>query len=56
MTTQYQDKDFLGSVISKTLLEESIQWISSNMEPEDVFSDIQLAAWAEANGYTKEAA
>jgi hypothetical protein len=49
MTTSQQDNDFLSAVISGYLLEEAIQWISSNMEPEDVFSDGDLRRWALGN-------
>lgn len=54
MTTAKQDADFLQSVISARLLEEAIDWISSNMNPEEVFSDEDLSFWAEQNGYIKE--
>tara|TARA_R110000824_G_scaffold526_1_gene3308 strand:+ start:1088 stop:1261 length:174 start_codon:yes stop_codon:yes gene_type:complete len=51
MTTHTQDKEFINSVIGSSLLEEAIQWIQSNMGPEDVFSEDDLADWAESNGY-----
>jgi hypothetical protein len=31
-----------------------IDYLKDNVDPDDVFTDEQLAAWAEANGYTKE--
>ncbi len=46
MSTIQQDRNFISSVISNTLLEDSIEWIKENMNPEDVFSDAQLEAWA----------
>lgn len=46
MTSSYQDSRFIQSVISQRLLEESIDWIKSNMEPEDVFDSSQLISWA----------
>jgi hypothetical protein len=51
MTTSKQDNDFINAVISNVLLEEAIEWISSNMDPEDVFSRSDLSYWAEHNGY-----
>ena len=50
-TTTRQDADFNESVISRSLLEESIEWISSHLSPEDVFSDSDLVCWATENGY-----
>lgn len=52
-TTVTQDREFIGSVIGTDLLESSIDWISKNMDPEDVFSASDLEGWAESNGYTK---
>lgn len=46
MTSIYQDSSFIQSVISQRLLEESIDWIKSNMGPEDVFDSSQLISWA----------
>ena len=53
-TTRQWDRDFLTSVISSTLLEEAIEWIASNMSPEDVFSDDDLETWAIDSNFTKE--
>ena len=54
MTTPKQDKEFVETVISTTLLEDAIEWISRNMNPEDVFKENDLETWAESNGYVKE--
>jgi len=54
MTTQKQDSDFIGSVIDQYLLENSIEWIKSNMLPEDVFDEDLLDDWAQENDYVKE--
>lgn len=54
MTTAKQDRDFIEFVVTPYLLEMSIQWISENMEPRDVFSQEDLARWAKRNGYVKE--
>jgi hypothetical protein len=53
-TTVSQDNNFLKAILPSDLLESSIDWISKNMEPSDVFSENELEAWAEANGYVKE--
>jgi len=52
MTTVIEDRDFIQSVISSTLLEESIEWIKANLEPGEVFEKSELIDWAEAQGYT----
>ena len=50
-TTYTQDIQFIKSVVSKDLLENSIEWIASNLNPEDVFSKDDLSDWAIENGY-----
>jgi hypothetical protein len=55
VTTTKQDQNFKDEVISRTLLEDAIEWIAKNMEPEDVFSDGQLKAWAFSNGFEESA-
>jgi hypothetical protein len=54
-TTLNQDRAFLNDVIGDALLETSINWIASNLNPEDVFSESDLANWAEENGYVQGA-
>lgn len=50
MTTSKQDSDFMSHVISGCLLENAIDWISSNLDPEEVFSRDELEQWAKDNG------
>jgi hypothetical protein len=50
-TTSAQDKNFLHDVVGTRLLEDAIDWIKNNMEPEDVFTREQLDSWAEDNDY-----
>ncbi len=50
MTYAAQDKQFVAAVISDCLLEEAIDWIQTNMNPEDVFSEDDLSTWADNNG------
>jgi hypothetical protein len=54
MISARQSEDFLNTIISITLLDNAIDWISSNLSPEDVFSDSDLEMWAENNGYKRE--
>lgn len=51
MTTRKEDADFIGTVINDGLLEESIEWIKTNLNPEEVFSEGDLETWAESNGW-----
>jgi hypothetical protein len=51
MTTAQQDRAFIADIISASLLEEAIDWIASNLNPDDVFPDSDLEEWAERNGY-----
>lgn len=58
-TKQERDfKDYLNQKIEATLsndaLQEAIDFISSEFDPDDIFSYKQLSEWAESNGYTKE--
>ena len=45
-TSSMQDREFIASVISSALLEDAIDWIRENLEPEDVFGDKTLEDWA----------
>ena len=62
MTTTSQDKNFsetLGGNIStpelnNSALDDAIVWISSSLDPEDVFSVSDLEKWAENNGFIEE--
>jgi hypothetical protein len=40
--------------IAENLLAETIAWISSNLDPEDVFDYCDLHYWATENGFEKE--
>lgn len=57
-TSVQQDKDFISGVISSSLLEDSIDYITANFEAEEVYGldyMIEWAKnWAEENGYTEE--
>ena len=51
MTTSQQESDFMKDVLPGSFLDDSIAWIARNLLPEDVFPDIDLATWAEDNGF-----
>lgn len=48
-TTGRQEEEFVRDVIGLGLLEESLKWIRSNLDPEDVFSEERLSVWAKHN-------
>ncbi len=51
MTTAQQDRQFnqmlMPTLTQDASLQNAIDWISDNMNPNDVFSDADLAVWAE---------
>ena len=49
-----QNREFISTVISETLLDDVVDWISQNMTPGEVFDDFELADWAYENGFTKD--
>ena len=55
MTTSRQDNAYrdmiLGKLGSSIQLDEAIEWIKSNLNPEDVFDDRDLRQWADENDY-----
>ncbi len=62
MTSMKQDSDFgkeMSANIDRVLMSDSaldaaINWIASNLNPDDVFDKSDLETWAENNGYIKE--
>jgi len=60
VTSSKQDKAFaetMAATITKILttedgilLEDALDWIAKELSPEEVFSETQLAAWAERHG------
>lgn len=59
-TRQEQDfaevmKDSVDEVKMSTMsLENAIDWMQTQLDPDDVFTEKQLESWAESNGYTKD--
>jgi hypothetical protein len=62
MPTGTQDNNFAKEMsqqvdevkMSHSALDAAIDWIASNLNPDDVFSTKDLEGWAESNGYVKE--
>lgn len=62
MATTKQDsqfKDFIAdNVIAASLpsstLDDVLDWIRDNLEPDDVFTEKDLDRWAESNDYKKD--
>lgn len=62
MPSTRQDKEFAEEmeqnldkiVMSNTSLDSAIDWISRNLNPDDVFSEKDLLNWAEINGLIKQ--
>lgn len=50
-TSARQDREFIETLINSRLLEEAIEWISRNLEPEQVFSTEDLEKWARESGF-----
>ena len=51
MTTAKQDNDFRDMLLGSDALDQSIEWIKDNLEPDDVFDSEQLEDWAKAHGF-----
>jgi len=49
MSTRQQRDDFTDTLIASDLLDTAIEWIKTNMNPEDVFDDEALTTWAREN-------
>ena len=62
MPTNRQETDFAKVMkdnvdevkMSTTSLDSAIEWMQSQLDPDDVFTEKQLENWVESNGYTKD--
>lgn len=54
MASYLENKAFVDSIFPQYPLDEAIDWIQNNLEPEDVFSDEKLKEWAENSGFVKD--
>ena len=53
MATLRENEKAVSDILSTYLLDEFIDWICSNMKPEDVFTEDVLSHWATENGHVK---
>lgn len=51
MATVKQNNEFVQATRVQYPLDEAIDWIQSNLSPEDVFNPDALEAWADRNHY-----
>jgi len=49
--TTKQENDFLAHLGLTHLVDPAVSWISQYLEPDDVFSDADLEAWATGHGW-----
>lgn len=58
MITYREKADFLKNVMFPSMPEDLligiVEWIADHLEPDDVFTEKKLEAWAEENDYAKE--
>jgi hypothetical protein len=53
MATRQENEKAVADILPTYLLDEFIDWISSNMIPEDVFTEDRLSKWAVENNHVK---
>lgn len=53
MPTYKQCEAFAETIISSSLLTDSIDWIAENLSPEEVFSIEDLEEWALENEFVR---
>ena len=54
MITSEQEKNFLFDIFGEDPLGNIVNWISENLEPDQVYDEEILIYWAEKKGYKKE--
>ena len=54
-TTASDDKDFIDSLFSRTLLEEAIDFIINRYSPGEIYDKELLEEWALDSGFVREA-
>lgn len=45
--------NFARDVFGTSALDDAIEWIKNNLNPEDVFDNATLSEWAEDNDYVE---
>ncbi len=53
MANYNERKSFIRDIIADDLLDMAIDWIKSNMNPDEVFDESQLEEWAENNDFVR---
>jgi len=46
MAGHIDNVQFAKAILPQYLLDDAIDWIKSNMRPEDIFDDVDLIDWA----------
>ena len=54
MASSKQNKDFINSLNFSLLLDDAIDYIKDNFNPEQIFEDSALATWAIEHGFVDE--
>jgi hypothetical protein len=54
MATAKQNREFSDIILNQDPLDEAIEYIKKNFNPEDVFDDKELAQWALDNGFKED--
>jgi len=49
-----QNKEFTDAILPMYPLDQAVEWINSNMDPSDVFTEDKLEAWAEGAGFKRD--
>jgi hypothetical protein len=49
-----QNKEFTDAILPVYPLDQAVEWINSNLDPSDVFTEDKLEAWAEGAGFKRE--
>ncbi len=50
MADAKENKGFTEAMIGRWPLDEAIEWISKNLDPDDVFDEEKLEEWANKTG------
>lgn len=54
MASSNENQKFMQTMFPTHLLDEALDWITTNMAVDDVFPEECLIEWAEEHGYVKE--
>lgn len=57
MTTTNDSRKFFDEVVNVNrdyILDDTVEWVCNNLEPEDIFDEDKLKQWAEENDYVLE--